>query len=250
VDGELVEREHEVLRLRAGLERVLVRRAVPIVVSGPAGIGKTRLLGGVDALAEELGVRVGRAGGHELEESLAFGIARQLLEPFAVTDTQASETEDVLASVLDVALPGSGISGGDVLDAVVHRLYRLVARLSRQAPLVLVIDDVQWADRCSRRWLGYLCRRLEGLALGVALAAREPSELVAEGIEVDRESRAVHIPLAPLSLQAVRDVLARRAGCMPGPAFAARFCELTGGNAFLMCELAAEVVSPRTSLPG
>jgi DNA-binding CsgD family transcriptional regulator len=79
--------------------------------------------------------------------------------------------------------------------------------------------------------------------MGVLLGVRSVSEPVAIGITVEREPRAVHIPLAPLSASATRDLLSSGLQRAPGPKFAARFFELTGGNPLLVTELADELAT-------
>jgi predicted ATPase len=63
-------------------------------------------------------------------------------------------------------------------------LYWLLANLTVSAPVVLALDDLQWADEPSLRWLIYLCHRLEGLPVLVAASIRPPrpeqSPLLAE----------------------------------------------------------------------
>src|SRR2546425_1081248 len=54
--------------------------------------------------------------------------------------------------------------------AVLHGLFWLVSNLAERDPLVLVVDDAQWADRPSLRFLAYLARRLSGLALLLVVA--------------------------------------------------------------------------------
>ena len=68
-------------------------------------------------------------------------------------------------------------NGGDTTESVLHGLYWLVANLAERSPLLLAIDDVQWADEPSLRFLLYLARRLEGVpvALGLALRTGDPS---------------------------------------------------------------------------
>ena len=56
--------------------------------------------------------------------------------------------------------------------AVLHGLYWLVANLATEAPLVLLVDDVHWADPPSLRFLVYLAARLEGLAATVIASVR------------------------------------------------------------------------------
>ena len=59
--------------------------------------------------------------------------------------------------------------------SALHGLYWLVANLAAARPLLVMVDDVQWADQASLRWLVYLARRLEGMPLGLLLATR-PAE--------------------------------------------------------------------------
>jgi len=234
-----LERGQDVARVRVGLERVARRAAVPIVVTGPAGIGKTSLLCVACILAGEAGLTVACAQGHELERSLPFGVARQLLEPALVREGRSVGGRDPLAEVIDRPFDGALAPGADA--AVVHGLYRVAAAIGERAPLLLVVDDLHWADEASRRWLGYVSRRLEGQAMGLLLAARSASEPVSIGIAVDKGPQAVHISLNPLSGMAAQRVLTARVGRPPQPRFAARFFELTRGNPFLTTELAEEV---------
>src|SRR4029079_5237451 len=70
----------------------------------------------------------------------------------------------------------SGTDAGDRSFAVLHGLYWLAINIAGQRPLLLAVDDAQWADEPSSRWLAYLARRLDGLgiALIVALRSGEP----------------------------------------------------------------------------
>jgi predicted ATPase len=78
----LVERDAEVAALTAAMDDAVRGQGRLAVVEGPAGIGKTRLLRAVrDTAAADGGARVLTARGTELEEHIAFGVVRQLLEP-------------------------------------------------------------------------------------------------------------------------------------------------------------------------
>src|SRR5262245_46733881 len=80
-DSGLLEREAELRRLEAVVAGALDRRGGMVVVHGPAGIGKTRLLDVTRALAADAGCRVLAARGGDLERSFPYGVVRQLLEP-------------------------------------------------------------------------------------------------------------------------------------------------------------------------
>ena len=100
-----------------------------------------------------------------------------MLEP-TVRATDAPGRERLLAGAAALAMPavlGSDATSGDPMEqtfAVLHGLYWLVANLATEAPLVLLVDDVHWADAPSLRFLVYLAGRLEGLAATVIASVR------------------------------------------------------------------------------
>jgi len=101
---------------------------------------------------------------------------------------------------------------------------------------VLVIDDVQWCDEASLRWLGFLLRRAVDLPLMVMLTQRtgggEAKAELLDGIG-DTVSRLT-LDLAPLDSGTVGEMLHTAFGMRPAPAFTAKCAEITGGNPFLV----------------
>src|SRR5262249_45363824 len=79
--ADLVERDREVSQLRHALAELALGRSTRLLVEGPAGIGKTRLLEELGRQAGETGVRVLAARGSPLEQTFGYGVVRQLLEP-------------------------------------------------------------------------------------------------------------------------------------------------------------------------
>ncbi len=125
-----------------------------------------------------------------------------------------------------------------------HGLYWLAANLSERRPLVVALDDAQWADAESLRWVGYLARRLEGVPILIAIAARE-SEPGAdwpalEAILGDADAQVIRP--APLSEAATEAFVTERLGAAPHPAFARACRAATGGNPFLLGELSVSLV--------
>jgi hypothetical protein len=80
-DGLMLERDRELERIRRRLRLAREGRGGALVVEGPAGMGKTVMLGAAREAAEGEGFRVLRARGAELEREFAFGVVRQLVEP-------------------------------------------------------------------------------------------------------------------------------------------------------------------------
>ncbi|MGH3781111.1 MAG: ATP-binding protein [Pseudonocardiaceae bacterium] len=165
--GELARIEEAIAALGRGYGGVLV-------VQGAAGIGKSALVRVLCEHAAEHGVQALTAQASELERDFGFGVVRQLLEA-RVVRAGKSERAELLAGAANLAGPVLSLDGdsGDSFAAL-HWLYWLVANLTLGGPVVLAIDDLQWIDEPSLRWLVYLCHRLEGLPVLVAATTRHP----------------------------------------------------------------------------
>ncbi len=217
-----------------------------LVFEGPAGIGKTRLLEATRATAEQRAFRLLTARGGELERDFAYGVVRQLLER-TVVSAPAGEREALLAGPATHAAAAIGVEAApgpsteDQSFAVRHGLYWLVSNLAAGAPLLLAVDDVQWADAASLRFLAYLARRLEGLPVLVAVTVRT-GDAAADDASLEEllgGAAGLRVAPAPLSVQATAELIGTRCGPEVGPAFAAACHAATGGNPFLVGELAS-----------
>ena len=147
------------------------------VIEGPAGIGKTSLLHQIRDEARAAGATVLSARGSQLEKEFGFGAVRQLFDP-VLSD----------ASTRGGLLAGAAVGAGRVFDAtyspadapteslftILHGLYWLASNVAARTPLVIAVDDVQWCDTSSLRFLGYLARRLEDLPV-LVVATRRPA---------------------------------------------------------------------------
>jgi DNA-binding CsgD family transcriptional regulator len=247
----LLEREGELRRIEQGLAAACAGRGCLILVEGPAGIGKTALVGSARSASEAAGMRVLRARGAELEHDFAFGIVRQLFEP-ALAETPELERSELLQGPAGLAgrllgLPGA-VAEHDALPespdpsfAVLHGLYWLCANLAADRPLCLVVDDAHWADTPSLRYLAFLLPRLEELKVAVLLAARrgEPGAATAliDALAGDASTRLVDP--SPLSPSAVTQLVEAGLGATPDPAFVAACHRATGGTPFLVHQLVA-----------
>jgi hypothetical protein len=133
-----------------------------VLVEGAPGIGKTALLEAVTSRACAAGSVVLGAAGPERETELTYGVVRQLFArilddargDLSLWQGAAGVARSVVDPTMVPATPGQ-------LDrfAVWHGLYWLCASLAEREPLVVVVDDVQWADESSGAWLSYLARR-------------------------------------------------------------------------------------------
>ncbi len=248
----LFERSAEIDIARAALSEAAEGDGRLLVIVGPAGIGKTRLLDATRRLAEERGMRVLTARGGRLERDFAYGVVGQLLERVVAGATPAAR-EALLAGPAVHAARALGLAVGDgdgdgaqarVADdqafAVRHGLYWLLSNLALDGPLLLAVDDVQWADAPSLRFLAYLTRRLEGAGLMVAVTARSDDEMADDRVlaELIDDPVARRITPTPLSLGATAALIRSDGdGVEVDPTFASACHTATGGNPFLLHEL-------------
>ncbi|MFS8104761.1 AAA family ATPase [Lentzea alba] len=233
----LLERTDELRQLTRALHRARDGHGDQIVITGPLGCGKSALLEAVRARATD--VRVLTANCSVLEQDYAFGVARQLLEP-----ALCRGGERWLTGTAGLALPvfsddAPVDSAFAVEEAAVSGLTSLTHAMSAERPTVLLIDDLQWADDPSLRWLVKLSRTLE----------RQPVLLVATTRDGERGPwleafRRTEIRPEPLSPKAITELVERRTGQTPDDEFVAACHAATGGNPLFLCAVLSHVTSP------
>jgi DNA-binding CsgD family transcriptional regulator len=246
----LLERDDELGAIDQALADLIAGDGRLLIFEGPAGIGKTALLREGRRRALEAGLTVAWAHGSEFEGEFPYAVVRQLFEPLMRASGPA-ERERLLDGAAQFASPvvlsdaTASTVPTDVSFAVVHGLYWLVANLASQSSLVLIVDDLHWADAPSLRFLLYLARRLEGLAVNIIASVRRGDEgseplLLAELASAPPTLR--NLP-APLSEAAVADLLGSVFEQGPDQAFA-RACHVaTGGIPLLVHQLAMALVA-------
>ncbi len=170
----LVGRDQALATLDVELERVLAGEFRVVLVTGTAGLGKTRLaaeaLRRVDGRAVCLSARAYRWGG-----TASFGLWIEALDRY-LRQLDTTEARALCRSPLASLLPSVEAEGG--LGREPHRqellegLVDLFDRLSARQPVVVFLDDVHLADISSWEALRYLGRRLSGAPVGVIATAR------------------------------------------------------------------------------
>jgi DNA-binding CsgD family transcriptional regulator len=244
--GQLLERNEELARVESALAEARTGRGTFVVIEGPAGIGKTALLGAARTAAADGGMRVLRSRGTELERDFAFGVVRQLFEP-SLAEASELERADLLQAAAGVAAGLLGLPGAPPPDstpsstvdpsfAILHGLYWLCANLTAVGPLCVIVDDAHWADAASLRYLAFLLTRLEELdaALIVATRPREAgtdAELLAT-VTTDPSADVIRLP--PLTRAAVAQLVESKLARVPDPVFIDACVRATRGTPFLM----------------
>jgi DNA-binding CsgD family transcriptional regulator len=247
---QLLEREEALAELGEIVGESVRGRGRLVVVEGPAGIGKTRLLEAVGADCEPAGHAVLRARGSELEREFAFGVVRQLFEPLAAP-AGGPPPADVFSGAAALSLPlltgsvapdeaAEPAPATDPVLPLLHGLYWLVANLAREQPVALLVDDAHWADLPSLRFVSFLGSRLDELAVLAVVAVRAPEPGTPELVQRLADDAAIVRPSA-LSEEAVATLLRAELGERTRAELSRACHRATGGNPFLTRELIREL---------
>jgi DNA-binding CsgD family transcriptional regulator len=164
----LVDRVDECRELETLVAGTRAGESGVVVLCGPAGIGKTRLLD--YAASRASGAQLLRVGGIESEFELQFAALHQLLVPLLDGIEQLPEAQ---RKALDSAL---GSSGGQASDRFIVGLavLMLLSDASAKTPVVCVIDDADVLDHASAQVLGFAARRLDSESVLMLFASTLP----------------------------------------------------------------------------
>ena len=237
-------RDHERRALADALATARDGRSRALVVHGAAGAGKTSLLAAAEADALEIGMRVLRATGSESERVLPFALLHALLRPLlGGLDALSAAQADALRAAFGL---GTQDAAPDRFLVSLAALT-LLADAAAAAPVLVLADDVQWADEPSVQALWFVARRLDADPIALVLAARD---------EVGAPFDPMGLPdleIGPLDGPAALAILRERAGEDAAPAVADDLVTRTGGLPLALDELARalapDVLAGRAALP-
>lgn len=252
IDGAFVGREGCLEQLRARWQESRAGQPRLVLLVGEAGVGKTRLAArfAEEAHADGGAVLYGRVDEDALVPHQPFVEAlRHLLAHGGATFAADAERErDVLSRLLpDLGLAADPLAATSTIDyeALRYRLFEavvaLLTRASRRWPLLLVLDDLHWADKPTLLLLRHLLRHPQLahlLVLGtfrhVEVGREHPLvELLAD---LRRERRYDRLTLAGLDETDTQALVTDRLGIDVTPGFIRRLQEQTEGNVFFIEE--------------
>ncbi|HEY0416252.1 MAG TPA: AAA family ATPase [Gaiellaceae bacterium] len=245
VSDRLVGRGEETSVLDHVLELIDGGEAAALEVAGEAGIGKSRLLVELAARADARNLLVLSGSSSEFERDLPFSVFLDALDDYlrglepGLLDALDADVRAELALVFPSVPAPAGATDADQRHER-HRSHRavriLLEELSRRMPLVLILDDLHWADAASLELVAALLRRPPSAAVLTAFALRPrqaPERLSAALERAARDGVLTRVTLNGLTLGEARELLAD----IPEPS-AAELYRQTGGNPFYLEQLA------------
>jgi len=208
-DIPLVGRAVEMEQLREAFERACAGQGRVVAVLGEAGIGKTRLVGELIGAAEERGARVLVGRSYESEQVLSFGPWVDAFRASGAIDDlrgMAPAWRSELARLLPELAGPDAQASQSMLDflKVFEAATMAIGVLAERRPLLLVLEDLHWADEMSLRLLAFFGRRLEARRVLAVVTVRE-EELADTAMlrriidELERERHLWPLTLADLS---------------------------------------------------
>jgi len=265
--GPLVGRGTELERLDAALDRAVAGEAAVALVGGEAGVGKTRLVAESAERARAAGARVLSGACIQVgEESLPYAPISDALRPLlreldpAALDELVGPRRAELARLLPELgrprmLEEDGQDGRSVQAQLFELVLGLLERLAARAPLLLILEDLHWADRSSLELLAFLAHGL-GDAPVALLATYRSDELHRRHrlrpllADLDRSHRADRFELVRLSRGELAELLAGRLGRQPEPEVLEGILRRSEGNPLFAEELLeAELRDDAATLP-
>ncbi len=213
------------------------------VITGEPGIGKTRLIDELAAQAEAEGMVVARARAPEDGTAPAFWTVGQHGEQLLASGAVPAEQLMELGRLMMRTRRGDPSAERFAIHAA-----SVTALSAASRPLLIVLDDAQWADTATLRLTSFVAGELRSIPLLLVLTVRsnepEPSAALLDCLsEMARAPGSLRIALHGLPLPAVQQWLARSALAFPTPSTASLVHDRTAGNPLFVRELVALMTS-------
>src|SRR5215472_879779 len=253
----LVGRDAELARLRNLLDEAAQGRAVAALVSGDAGVGKSRLVAEVAALAAQRGFCVLTGQCAEIGDSVPYLPFADALRTAPADLEAAVKARPVLARLLpdgDRGQQGESDWAGLAKQQMFGAMLGLLAELAEDKPVLLVLEELHWADMSTREMLTFLLRMLHRERVATIgtyrtddLHRRHPLRPVLADLQ--RLPSVVMVELGPLAPSALAEHLSdipNVSGRLPAVTVN-QIVERAEGNAYYAEELFAAATAPGPS---
>lgn len=243
---ELVGRDSQLARLADRLGRLPGGDRATILVAGEAGIGKTSLLRAAVGGAADQGARVAWGTCIDVDGAPGYWPWTQALDglvrAMGLDDARRAAGDD--AALLASIIPSFGTPSHVEASArdrllLMDATTRFLDAVAGDGPVVVVLDDLQWADESSLSMFDFLARAPGQGPVALVTAYRDDElPAVMRARIADLVSRSEHLELAGLDAAAVATLVQRLAGGAVDPDTAAAIHQRTGGHPFFVRELA------------
>ena len=229
-------RAAEIAVLGDAVDRVVSGRPAVVLIEGEAGIGKTRLLAGVLEDARGRGMQVAAGRAEELERTRPFGL---VAAAFGCVRSSPDPRRAAIAALLATRGGDRGpitvTSDPGLRFRAVDAFADLAEELALAGPLVIGVDDLQWADPSSLLTLAAVSRRLAYLPVAL-IGCLRPSPRIPEldrlaGLLLDAGGRILAV--RGLTERAVAELVAEAVAAVPGPGLLAGISGAAGNPLFV-----------------
>ena len=211
-------RESELGELQGALRAACSGRAQAVLLSGDAGVGKSRLISELVRDARQLDATVLIGTAIDIADAPPFWPVISGLRSVAAADpgSEASARVRQWLAQTKTIIDGTARAPVRLLD----ELYHLIISLAEVRALVLVIEDLHWADRSTRDLMTYVIANLRHEPVLVVGTYRSDSpgstaDLTMALAELRRHKKVVGLEVRPLPRAALREVLAQWAPARP-----------------------------------
>jgi DNA-binding SARP family transcriptional activator/tetratricopeptide (TPR) repeat protein len=231
----MIGRSDVLAELQGHLDRVLAGHSETLIISGEAGIGKTRMVNELAELAGTQGARVLWGRCHEADYSPSFWPWLPILRQLAPAHPGA-----LIAGLLSPTDAPSSVDAGSAELRTYDAVSALLAQSAAERPLVIVIEDLHWADTSSLRLLTYAAETLPHERVMLVATLRDksvPTPALQACLGALGRLQARRIPLAGLAPGQVGDLVASLSGGNVEDELVTIVNERTDGNPFFVIEL-------------
>ncbi len=264
---QYIGRTQELAELTSTLDTVDSGRGSIVVVSGEPGIGKSRLLEEFADIASSRGTVVASGNCFEGDSTPSYWPWVQALRLIL-----ANSTNDIAAAIeahsqaLGELLPEIIPEGSQVASAAQHEssqarfnlfdsVQKFLGHIARTQPIVLILDDLHWADQATLDLLEFLSRSIDAVPLVIVgsyrddeISRRHPLSATLATLARNRQFR--RLPISGLGEQEVHELVETVGEVTPSPQLLTEIHERTQGNPFFIGEIARDLSHLGTNIDG
>ena len=255
-NSALVGRVREITELELALDRLAADSPWSLQIVGEPGIGKSRLLAELGQRAQARGYLVLRGRAAEFELDVPFGVLLAAFNDYfgsldpAFMQSLGAETLGELAAIFPSLTASVDSLPAPRLQAERYRVHyaiqSVLERLAERRPIVVILDDVQWADAASVEMISHAIRRFRGPVMGTFAFRYPPIGLAGPFDAVARDGIGGRLELAPLTEEQAQSLMDPALD----PELRQALYHESGGNPFYLEELlrSGHAAAPRSAL--